>query len=285
VKTRVISGFVLIVAMMLLLFIGGPVLLAALFLLSLAGIYELCQTVGREMIQPDGTRQKLLHPFAYTAMIFALIWYLLLLLAKDQIWSGHLGMYFAAILVITCMTICIFTYPKRKFEDAAMTVFTVLYVPVLFSFIYLLREVKYGEFFVWYIILAAWGSDTMAYFTGMYLGAHRMAPKLSPKKTIEGAVGGVLGAVLICAIFGAIIADAVELDRGVLVKCSLLLGLVGSLGSMAGDLFASSIKRIMKIKDYSNLIPGHGGVLDRFDSILFVAPLMVMLLELFKVIA
>ena len=116
------------------------------------------------------------------------------------------------------------------------------------------------------------------------MGKHKLAPVLSPKKTIEGALGGVLGSILLCVIYGMIISGPVEMDRAVMLKVSLLIGLLGSVVAQVGDIFASSIKRKMKIKDYGHLIPGHGGVLDRFDSLLLVAPVIVVILELFQVI-
>ena len=97
-------------------------------------------------------------------------------------------------------------------------------------------------------------------------------------------MGGVIGAILLCVIYGMIIAEPTGIDRGVLLKVSLVVGLLGSIVAQVGDIFASSIKRKMKIKDYGKLIPGHGGVLDRFDSLLLVAPVIVMTLEIFQVI-
>ena len=119
--------------------------------------------------------------------------------------------------------------------------------------------------FIWIVVIAAFGSDICAYFTGYFLGKHKMAPNLSPKKTVEGAVGGLLGSSLFAWLFGFIFM------REMALVC-LVLGLVGGAAGMAGDLTASAFKRKMGIKDYGNLIPGHGGILDRFDSVLFDAP-------------
>ena len=115
------------------------------------------------------------------------------------------------------------------------------------------------------MLIAAFGADIMAYFTGMAIGKHKMAPNLSPKKTIEGAVGGLIGSALFSALFGYFVMPEI------VVKCAII-GAIGGAVSMAGDLTASAFKRQMGIKDYGNLIPGHGGILDRFDSVLFVAP-------------
>ena len=107
----------------------------------------------------------------------------------------------------------------------------------------------------------------MAYFTGMLLGKHKLCPKISPKKTIEGSIGGILGSVILCAAFSAIFVPQ-------LLVHSIIIGVLGGIISQFGDLTASIFKRKMGIKDYGNLIPGHGGILDRFDSVLFTAPMV-----------
>ena len=157
--------------------------------------------------------------------------------------------------------------------DALATVVGLVYV-VFFSYhIVLLDRTPNGYLFTWTVLLAAFGSDIMAYFTGFLWGKHKFAPVLSPKKTIEGAVGGVVGAGVLCAIFGLIFAKAY------ILQC-LFIGLVGGAFSQAGDLTASAFKRKMGIKDYGNLIPGHGGIMDRFDSVIFVAPFVYYLVIL-----
>ena len=119
---------------------------------------------------------------------------------------------------------------------------------------------------MWLIFLCSWGCDTCAYCVGMLIGKHKMAPVLSPKKSVEGAVGGVAGAVLLGVIYAAA-------TKGPMAEYALICG-VGALISMVGDLAASAIKRNMGIKDYGKLIPGHGGILDRFDSVIFTAPVI-----------
>lgn len=283
-KTRVISGIVLFILITLILFLGGNILLVCLFLLSLGGLFELGSALSKAVPQPDGIKQVMFHPFVYTSMAAALVWYLLLFFFKEQLWNTHVGIYYFIFLLMVLMMLAVFYYPKRRFSDAAVSFFSAVYVPVLFSFIYLLRTADHGQFFVWYIFAAAWGSDTLAYFSGMVFGRHKLSPRLSPKKTIEGFIGGLFGSTILCTVFGLIIAPTVEMETGVMLKLSLLVGFFGSLASVGGDLFASSIKRIMRIKDYSNLIPGHGGIMDRFDSILFVAPVVYVILELFEIV-
>lgn len=274
-KVRIFSGIALILIFSVLLIAGGPVLLCALFILNILALFELYNAMQRS---------KQHQPFRITGMVASFVLYVCLLLFKEQIWNGHFILYFFTLLMIVLMVLCLVFYPKRGMVDAALTVFSIAYVSLLFSYVYLLRTAQNGQFYVWYIFAASWGCDTCAYFTGYYLGKHKLSPVLSPKKTIEGAVGGVVGSILLCTIYGMIIAGPMEVDRGVILKVSLLIGLLGSLVAQVGDIFASSIKRMMKIKDYGNLIPGHGGILDRFDSLLLVAPIIVTILEVFKVI-
>ena len=126
-----------------------------------------------------------------------------------------------------------------------------------------------GKFHVWLIFLCSWGCDTCAYCVGVLFGKHKMAPVLSPKKSVEGAVGGVVGAILLGIIYAAA-------TKGGMVEYAIICG-VGALISMVGDLAASAIKRNQGIKDYGKLIPGHGGILDRFDSVIFTAPIIYFL--------
>ena len=120
---------------------------------------------------------------------------------------------------------------------------------------------------VWLVLLTAFGTDIMAYFSGYLFGKHKLCPKISPKKTVEGAIGGALGSMVLCGIFAKLFLPAL------FMHC-LIIGLLGGIVSQFGDLTASIFKRKMGIKDYGNLIPGHGGILDRFDSVLFTAPLV-----------
>jgi phosphatidate cytidylyltransferase len=134
------------------------------------------------------------------------------------------------------------------------------------------RAHKTGVYFAWLIFISAWGSDTFAYFTGKALGKHKLCPNLSPKKTVEGSLGGVIGATAMSVIY-ALLANkfALNLEVNMVFFCATI-GFFGSMFSQFGDLAASAIKRQTGIKDFGYIIPGHGGALDRFDSMLFTAP-------------
>jgi len=284
-KTRIISGAILTVMVAVMLVFGGWVLLAGLLLLTLGGVYEFHHVVSARSKDPEAEIQMEPHkPMMITSLVLSVGWLALVAFFPDKVSNGPFGMYFVCGMMLVFMVECVVAFPKRTFADAALSMMSVIYVAMLFSVLYLIRTAENGHFFVWYVIAVSWGSDTCAYFTGMMLGKHKMSPKLSPKKTIEGAVGGVIGSIIICVIFGMIIAKSVMIDAAVMLKFSLVTGLVGGIVAEVGDLFASSIKRLMNVKDYSRLIPGHGGILDRFDSTLMVAPVVMILLDLFLMI-
>ena len=154
--------------------------------------------------------------------------------------------------------------------------FSFLYGPVMLSFLYLTRmEFSAGKYLVWFIFLCSWGSDTCAYAVGILFGKHKMTPKLSPKKSVEGAIGGIVGAALLFALYVYLIEQRFGLAHfGISIAGAMALGAVGALVSMVGDLAASAFKRDYGIKDYGKLIPGHGGIMDRFDSVIIAGPLI-----------
>ncbi len=159
------------------------------------------------------------------------------------------------------------------FSDAASVFLSVVYVTVSFTAMSVTRYMTNGVYIFGLVFIAAWMCDTFAYFTGRLLGKHKLAPHLSPKKTVEGSLGGILFAVIGCIVYGLIIESATELCANYIVLG--LIGLVLSVVSQIGDLFASLIKREHGIKDYSRMLPGHGGVMDRFDSILAIAAVLM----------
>ncbi len=185
---------------------------------------------------------------------------------------GNYGTMAIIISMILILFVYVFGYPKYHAEQVMAAFFGVVYVAVMLSFIYLTRSLPDGKFLVWLIFLCSWGCDTCAYCVGMLIGKHKMAPVLSPKKSIEGAVGGVAGAALLGVIYAAA-------TQGKMAEYALICA-VGALISMVGDLAASAIKRNQNIKDYGKLIPGHGGILDRFDSVIITAPVIYYLAKM-----
>ena len=183
-------------------------------------------------------------------------------------------------VMIGMMFVYVFTFPKYQASQVMAAFFGFAYAPVMFSFIYQTRQLQYGIYLVWMIFISSWVCDTFAYLTGMMIGKHKMTPKLSPKKSIEGAIGGVVGSALAGVLFGYFIVERVVPDQQITWVFAVIGG-IGAMISQIGDLAASAIKRNHNIKDYGHLIPGHGGIMDRFDSVIFTAPMIYGLALLF----
>lgn len=258
-KTRLLSGIVLVIIAFATIFLGGDVLFATLLTISLIGVSELYKVVKIEKA-----------PLGIVGYIGVVAYYFLIRAQKKEDL-----MMFAIILLILVMAVYVFAFPKYVSEQVMTAYFGVFYVAIMLSYIYQTRLLKDGLFLVGLVFLCSWGCDTCAYCVGMLIGKHKMAPVLSPKKSVEGGVGGVIGA----ALLGLLYAFAMNhwgnagLDP---VFCAITCG-VGGIISQIGDLAASAIKRNYEIKDYGKLIPGHGGILDRFDSVIFTAPVIFIL--------
>lgn len=263
-KTRLLSGIVLVIVLAATVGYGGTVLFAFLGIISLIGLTELYKVVG--------VQKKLLGFVGYAA---ALLYYGLIYNGKLE-WMTMLSV----LLLIAVMAVYVFAFPTYRSEQVVLTYFGFFYVAVMLSYVYLTRMLPEGGVLVCLLFLSSWGCDTCAYCVGMLIGKHKMAPKLSPKKSVEGGIGGVLGA----ALLGALLAFGVNQWAGMNVspiQYALICG-IGGMISQVGDLAASAIKRNHDIKDYGALIPGHGGILDRFDSVIFTAPVIYYLAVYFS---
>lgn len=170
---------------------------------------------------------------------------------------------------------------KLPFEKVLVCVAGGLLIPYLLCAIVRIRYMELGAVYVLMPFALAFLSDSGAYFAGMYLGKHKLAPTISPKKTVEGLFGGIAGAILGMILYGLVL--SLGFDQRVNYLIAIVYGVLGSLASVLGDLTFSVIKRQAGIKDYGNLIPGHGGILDRFDSMTVVAPLTEVLLILLPI--
>lgn len=245
----------LVAIALFLIIMGGNTLLAGLFAVSAAGLYELYRVFHME--------KSLLGMAGYLA---AALYYLNLgfpFLPEKEI--------FVLGVLILIMAVYVLKFPEYKADQAFAAFAGVFYVAVMLSCIYQTRVMEAGAYTVWLIFLCSWGSDTCAYCVGVLIGKHKMAPKLSPKKSVEGAVGGVAGTALLTMLYGWLFRQ----EMGLTVEYVFILAGISGVGaviSMIGDLAASAIKRNYDIKDYGRLIPGHGGILDRFDSVIFTAP-------------
>lgn len=254
--TRLISGIILVGLAVLIVGAGGSILFAVNGAISMAGLFELYRVLKIE--------KKPLAAVGYLACAFyyGLIWF-----------DGHRYVTLLAIGTLMClMSIYVFTFPKYKTEEITAAFFGVFYVGIMLSYLYQVRQMPDGGYLVWLVFFSSWGCDTCAYCVGMLIGRHKMAPRLSPKKSVEGGVGGIAGAALLGVLFALAMnkwggADVSPLHYAVICAA-------GGAISQVGDLAASAIKRNHEIKDYGKLIPGHGGILDRFDSVIFTAPVI-----------
>ena len=173
----------------------------------------------------------------------------------------------------------ILTNMKTNIQDIAITLPGIFYIVGFIMFIPIIRGKNNGNFLVWYIFLSAWGTDILAYAIGKTLGKHKIKENdISPNKTIEGCISGIIGSIIITLVYTIVINKYFNFEIAYLqVICiAIILSIMGQIGDFA----ASSIKRYNGIKDFSNLIPGHGGMLDRFDSVIFIAPFAYLLLSI-----
>lgn len=280
--TRLISGIVLVAIALLAFIFGGEILLGISVFISIAGYLELCRAVGVK------EKDKKINALEIVGIIGILAYYAVLYFFP-AVEEGNATMSMGNVLYAVIPVIGVFMlsmllyvvcFPKYRSEQIMANVFNFLYAPVMLSFIYLTREQEAGKYIVWLILISSWGCDTCAYVVGMLIGKKKIFPVLSPKKSLEGCIGGVVGAGLIAALYAVFAVENVFPDKRVTIVITVIC-MVGAVMSQVGDLAASAIKRNHEIKDYGKLIPGHGGIMDRFDSVIVTAPMIYFLTVLF----
>ena len=263
-KTRIIAAAVLVPVLLLVVLAAPKPLAAVIFGLLLAiGVYELLFRTG-----------LVKHP--------RLVVYSCVMAFVTSMWSCFGAVHAVAVLGILAFFMVLFAetmadHVRVRFDMVAMCLLAGLVIPYLLTALIRILTMKIGRYVIMVPFVVAFMSDAGAYFVGLRFGKHKLAPVVSPNKTIEGMLGGMAAAMVGMLIYALILQI---LDFRVNYLLALLYGLVGSLAGVFGDLCFSVIKRQTGIKDYGNLIPGHGGVLDRFDSVTTVAPLMEALLVL-----
>ena len=291
---RFFSGAVILGLTVLFGSLGGPFLALALGVLSSAAYLEFTKA---SRVREEGHR---VNGFEYIGVITIIVYYMMLLIfsivdylpekitewlfTSNGFFTNYtiilLGIFTTGVICILCTYI--FWYPKFNANQVAGGIFGLIYTTFMMSFIYYTRESVDGIWFIWVIFITSWVSDTCAYFVGSAWGKHKMTPRLSPKKSWEGAVGGIIGSGIATAVFG-LIYEINHDKRFAMIPVFFLIGCIGAFISMCGDLVASAVKRNNNVKDFGNVIPGHGGILDRFDSVLFTAPTVYFMIVLFLV--
>ena len=188
-------------------------------------------------------------------------------------------MMFFILVTLLFLSYEIIRFKKYNFIDAVISIFTSVYIVPFFAALIAIRYLDFGFYNVFYAFIGAWITDTSAYFTGRFFGKHKLS-EISPKKTVEGAIGGVIGTTIFITGYGVVLNNFIY-DNKASIFIYIFMGIILGIFSQLGDLTASSIKRKAQIKDFGKLMPGHGGVLDRFDSLLFTAPIVLIFMVLF----
>ena len=262
-KTRIIAAAILL-----------PLLLLVVLLLPkfcTAIVFGVMAAIGaRELLSGTGLMtQNRLVSYAMIMAFFVVLW--------SSMWTVYslllLGIFAFACMLLGEYLVC---HNSLTFEKVAIIFVAGWLIPFLLGAVVRIYNQLFGRVFILLPFVIAFSSDTFAYFTGRFLGKHKLAPVISPNKTVEGLLGGLLGAVLCVAAYCFVMDRVLHLQVNYMYVP--VYGILGSLGAVFGDLCFSAIKRETGIKDYGNLIPGHGGVLDRFDSMVVVAPLVELLM-------
>jgi phosphatidate cytidylyltransferase len=266
-KVRVISAVLGLAILFAAVMVSVETLAIVIFILSIAAIHEFNSAVANIGYRP-------VKWVEYTLCVLILAIGVIngnedlkipMILSKTV--ENTLLIIFVMLLLLFIQQI--FFHPKHNIADISVTIFGILYIVFMFLFVILTRGLKDGVFFTWIIFIGAWATDTFAYFGGVTLGKRKLITAVSPNKTIEGSISGTIGACGMLCLYGVLAGKNIGY---VPYYHYIIMGVLCGIISQLGDLTASAIKRYTKIKDYGNIIPGHGGVLDRFDSVLLAAP-------------
>lgn len=258
---RLISGVLLVIIALVTIIIGKDVLFATIAIISLIGLSEILKVFKMHNRLPGFVAY--IAGAAYLAIV------------RFNFEEYMMPMIIGYLMIL--MAIYVFSFPKFHSNEIIPCFFGVFYVVVMLSYVYQVRMMEDGLYTVWLIFICSWGCDTCAYLVGVMFGKHKMAPVLSPKKSVEGGIGGIIGAALLGFVYAIIFKDNIQEINNPIVVFPIVCA-VGGIISQVGDLAASGIKRNNDIKDYGKLIPGHGGILDRFDSVIFTAPIIFYLI-------
>lgn len=256
-KQRIITGIIAAALFIPFVIYGGTPLTILLYGLATVGLQELLNMKGRSLLSIPG-------------LISLIALYAFMMPDEWAQWvfetTGYVKVEFAFLAVILLLIHTVVVKNSFTFDDAAFAILGTLYIGV--GFYYMIETRAAGLDFVVYALLVVWFTDSGAYFTGRKIGKRKLWPEISPNKTIEGFVGGIVWAIGIALVLNYF----VDLDKSILII--IIVTIVASVFGQMGDLVESALKRHFNVKDSGNILPGHGGILDRFDSILFVMPLL-----------
>lgn len=261
-KQRVITAVIGVLVFIPFVLLGGAWFTGFVYLLASVGLYEIAQMKGIPYFNEIG----LITTLSLAAIVIPIqYWQYLLPLNQPS------TIFFVGVMLLLILTV--YRHRTFNFVDASTLIFATLYLGFGFRYYLYIRELGLATFI--YLLLVIWSTDTGAYFIGKRYGKHPLAKEISPAKTIEGAVGGVLSALVITTLYVAVFPIKIPHDRAI-----SLLTIMISMAGQFGDLVESAYKRYFNVKDSGNFLPGHGGVLDRFDSTLFASTMLVVWLNL-----
>lgn len=264
---RILSGVFGLPIVILVLVLGNKYVIdVILAIVAMVSIHEYMNCVGNKV-----------KPVKWIGYVFAALIALIHIIP-----IGSFGKYIGldvTIIMVLLFLIVIFSELKTNIVDVSVTLFGVIYIVGFISYISILYGLdEVGKYFIWYIFMASWGSDVLAYCIGKSFGKHKFS-KISPNKSIEGCIAGAVGgtALVLAYTVALNMIFGMQIDYVIIGFIGLILSILGQIG----DFSASSIKRYAGVKDFSNLIPGHGGMIDRIDSVIFIAPFTYYLLKIF----
>lgn len=266
-KERIITGVLAGIILLTLLFTSNIIAIKiAVGIISVLSLFEFYGAVGIN-------KKNIL---LFTGIIISLVF------VVDGCFGSVYIKPIVCFSVIALGLIMMFSDGKISFNDICFSMFGIFYIVFAMLHIVYTRELEYGKFYLFLIIFGACVTDIFAYFVGVFFGKHKLCVKISPKKTIEGAIGGLCGSVLVMLLAGVVILN-ISVVEYVNYFSLGVLGVMCSVFAQFGDLTASVIKRQFGIKDYGHILPGHGGFMDRIDSIIFVAPLVYYFVTIFPI--
>lgn len=261
---RLISAAVAVVILVAILFLPPVFMAACASLLSIMCLYEIFKVFSyhkNPVFITLGVLSSLAMPYADKL---------------DMKWSAPIILIYVFILSVYM----IINSEKTNIKDIALVFFSILIIPFCYSHLIYLRNKEHGELYIWLPFIGAFLTDTFAYFTGSLIGGRKLCERISPKKTVSGSIGGFFGSIIGFFVYGLIVRFCFGLD--ISYPIYFAIGALCGIVAQIGDLTASAIKRSGHIKDFGNIMPGHGGIMDRVDSLMFVAPLVFYMICVFE---
>ncbi|MBM7694855.1 phosphatidate cytidylyltransferase [Peribacillus deserti] len=260
-RQRIITGIIAAAVFLPLVIMGGVPLLATAYLLGTVGLYELFKMRKMPLLSMP------------SVLSYAALWIVLMPAAAFDNLTNEMytKLEIVLLLVLLLLTFTVLSKNKYTYDDAGFMIISVLYVGMGFYYFYETREIDNGLTYIFFTLFIIWATDSGAYFVGRAMGKRKLWPDISPNKTIEGAVGGIICGLLVAVVFFLFTNISDPLWK--LAAISIFISIFGQIG----DLVQSAYKRLYGIKDSGNILPGHGGILDRLDSLIFVLPILHLL--------